>query len=242
MRVVDPTAAVTFLTRVPLGRLARHRREDLAASALFFPLVGAALWAAAFGVAQLFSDVRVSAAVAVAVLAALTGALHLDALADTADALGGSSKEARLKIMRDHTLGSFGVAALSLTLLLEAAAISALLAADQELTSFAAVGAASRAIAPPLAAALPYARVDEARTAPAAAFTLNGGIGALAVGAATCLVAGTTGLLLLAAALLAAAAVGTWSRLALGGVTGDSLGAAIQLAELSCLIVLATHA
>ena len=58
-----------------------------------------------------------AAALGLGVAALLTGALHLDALADTADALGGATRERRLEIMRDHAIGAFGAVALVVVLL-----------------------------------------------------------------------------------------------------------------------------
>src|SRR3954465_10897282 len=89
-------AAIAFLTRLPVGRLVDLDGDDVGRGAPLFPLVGAALGAAVAGLAILLNGplpALPSAAVAVAVGTLLTGALHLDALADTADALGGDSRE-----------------------------------------------------------------------------------------------------------------------------------------------------
>src|SRR3954471_24395642 len=98
-------AAVAFLTRLPVGRLVDVDADDVGRGAPLFPLVGGLLGAATGGVAVgLHGPLPplAAAAIAVAVGTLLTGALHLDALADTADALGGSSREQALEIMRDH--------------------------------------------------------------------------------------------------------------------------------------------
>jgi adenosylcobinamide-GDP ribazoletransferase len=239
-RVGEPVAAFAFLTRVPLGPLARHDRDSVGAAAPFFPVAGAAIVLGAGAVAQTtatFAPALLAAALAVSSLALVTGALHLDALADTADALGGWSREDRLRIMRDHPIGAYGATALFLTLLIEVAAFAALLEADASLAVFVAVGAASRAVAPPLAAILPYARLDEAATSVTSGFTSTRAGVALAVAAALAVVAGVDGLLVLASSLGVAAAVGLFCRRWLGGVTGDTLGAATQVAEVAGLIV-----
>src|SRR5437016_12666086 len=97
-------AAVAFLTRIPVGGGA----FDIGAGAPLFPLVGAAIGAAvggaAYGLARIAPPL-VAAGVALGFGALLTGALHLDGLADTADALGGRTPEAPLAIMRDHPIG-----------------------------------------------------------------------------------------------------------------------------------------
>ena len=86
---------------------------DVARGVVFFPLVGAGVGAVAGATAIVLHE-RLSsflaAGLAVAVALALTGALHIDALADTADALGASSRERALEIMRDSRIGSFGAA------------------------------------------------------------------------------------------------------------------------------------
>ena len=239
IRVAEPAAAVTFLTRLPLGRLASHEARAVAAAAPFFPITGAAVLLATAGVAHAaatFVTPLPAAALAVAFLAAVTGALHLDALADAADALGGSSRADRLRIMHDHAIGAFGATALCLTLLLETAAVAALLERHADVALFVAIGAASRGSAPLLAAILPYAR-DGSTSSPAPLFTLRRGAAALAVASVLSVVAGVAGLLVYAAALVVTAAVGESCRRGLGGVTGDTLGASIQLTELAGLTV-----
>src|SRR5215213_10242622 len=101
--------AVSFLTRVPVGRVVDVQAADVARAAVLFPLVGAGVGAlaglAAAGLEHQLPAV-VAASVAVAVAAILTGAMHLDALADTADALGAAGRDEALTIMRDSRIGS----------------------------------------------------------------------------------------------------------------------------------------
>jgi adenosylcobinamide-GDP ribazoletransferase len=238
---VVAVSAVSFLTQLPLGRFAIHDRDSVGAGAPLFPLVGAAISLGAGIVANAGADLLgeplLAASLTVAFLAVVTGALHLDALADTADALGGWSREDRLRIMRDHTIGSFGATALGLALVVEVAAIGALIEHDAGLALFAAVGAASRAVSPLLAAALPYARSAEAQTSVTAGFTPRRGVTAVAAAAVLCAIAGIAGLVVLASALLVAAAIGLFCHRWIGGVTGDTLGAATQLAEVAGFVV-----
>ena len=89
-------AAVTFLTRVPLGRFVATDAQDVARAAPLFPVVGAAVGAAGAGVALLLQpplSPLLAAAIAVAATVALTGAFHLDGLADALDATGGMTRE-----------------------------------------------------------------------------------------------------------------------------------------------------
>src|SRR6266536_628958 len=120
-------AAVSFLTRVPVGRVVSFDGADVASGAALFPVVGGLIGAAAGGVVvltHLALSPFLAAALGVAAATVLSGALHLDALADTADAIAGGSRERRLEIMRDSRIGSFGAAALALDLLVKVAAVA----------------------------------------------------------------------------------------------------------------------
>jgi adenosylcobinamide-GDP ribazoletransferase len=224
-------AAVAFLTRVPVGRLARLDVADVARAGLWFPLVGLGIGAAVGWTASLLDGSLgplLAAALAVALGAALTGALHLDALADTADALGGWSREQALEIMRDHRIGAYGATALGLDLLVKVAAVASL---TDRPALVAAAGAVSRAVPPALGAVLPYAR-GGASFADAPRWRA---LVAAALATAAALWLGAAWLLVPAAAGFVAAAV--VYRRWLGGVTGDALGAATELVETAALVV-----
>lgn len=235
--------AVSFLTRVPLGRSLDLRGEDVARGAVIFPLVGAAVGALCGGTALAVHHLLPSfaaASVAVTVAALATGGLHLDALADTFDAMGASSRARALEIMRDPRLGSFGAGALVFDSFLRVAAISALLDRGGAFRSLVAAGVLSRASSPALAAVLPSARAEGgvgsvlARVGiPTAAVAV---VGALA---ATVLLMGVDGVWLGVAAVATVAGLGLIYRRWLGGVTGDCLGAAIQLTETIVLVLAA---
>lgn len=232
-------AAFALLTRLPLGRAARHDAATVAAAVPFYPFVGAVLGAFAGALAELangFVPPLVAAALIVAALTALTGALHQDAVADTADALGGWSREDRLRIMRDHSIGAYGATALCFALVLEVAAVAALIDRDATVALFVAVTASSRAVAAPLAALLPYARLGERGTTVPDRITCGRAACGLALGGLLSSIAGVDGLLILAAALAVATGCGLFYRRWIGGVTGDALGAAIQLAQLAGLV------
>jgi len=113
--------ATQFLTRLPTPQIADFRPEDLSRSAIWFPfvglLVGAGVLAATWLGTQL--DPWLGALLGLLVWAWITGGLHLDGLADLADGLGAAHREpARLlAVMRDPHLGAFGVLALVLQLI-----------------------------------------------------------------------------------------------------------------------------
>jgi adenosylcobinamide-GDP ribazoletransferase len=234
-------AGVSFLTRVPIGRWVALDGEDVALAGPAFPLIGACIGAAVGALADALSGplpALLAAALALALGVLLTGALHIDALADSADALGAGSREWALEIMRDHAIGAYGAVAIVLDLLVRVAALSALAQAGRALPFAVAAGALSRSVPVPLAAALPYARPGEglarSLTRPAIARPLVAALFGLGAAALT---AGGDGLVLALCAALLALAFGLASRRWLGGVTGDVLGAAIETSEATLLVV-----
>ena len=231
-------AAVAFLTRVPVGRWIALDAADVARGGALFPLVGAGIGTVVGGSTQALSGpltAPLAAVIGLAAGAVLTGVLHLDALADSADAFGASTRERALEIMRDHAIGAYGAVALVLDLGAKTAAL-AVLAERHDALRFAVCAAAVARVAPVLlSSALPYARS-------------GGGTGnalrgtgwvraalAVAIGAAICILLHAP--LLLAVAFAVTVGVGLVARHALGGVTGDVLGAAAELCELAALVV-----
>src|SRR6266576_2315941 len=87
--------AVSFLTIMPVGRIAALDGRDVARGTLLFPLVGAGVCALTGGIALALHPwlpAFTAAGVAIAATVLFTGAMHVDALADTADAAGGKSR------------------------------------------------------------------------------------------------------------------------------------------------------
>jgi adenosylcobinamide-GDP ribazoletransferase len=237
MQAASLRAAVGFLTRIPVGRV---DATDVARGAFAFPLVGAGIGAVGAGVALLVQpplSPLVAASLAVTATTALTGALHLDALADTADAIGASARERALEIMRDSRIGSFGAAALGLDLLVRVTVIAQLLG-GAVLGPLIAAGALSRGASVALAAALPYVRPGEG--------VLNRKASSLAAAAVAIVIAAVAlqwdAVAVIAAVVLVTAVSGVLYRRWLGGVTGDALGAASELGELTALLVAAAIA
>jgi adenosylcobinamide-GDP ribazoletransferase len=239
-------AAVALLTRVPLPRRLALGAGDAARGAACFPLVGAAIGllagaAAAATAAATPSPLLAGAAGALAAILA-TGALHLDGLADAADALGGRTREDALRIMRDHAIGAYGAVALVVDLLLRAAALGALAGADAVAAIVAATvaGALSRA-AGAIRATRPYARTEATTLAGAFTRSTHRGPAAVALLLAAVAVAATgmTGVVQALAAGAVAAAVLRTAHRRVGGVTGDVLGAAIETSETAALVAAA---
>jgi adenosylcobinamide-GDP ribazoletransferase len=231
-------AAVSFLTRLPIGRWIAIDASDVARSAGWFPLVGLLIGVICAGAALVLRPhlpLMLVAAMVVALDALVTGALHFDGLADTADGFGGGkSREDVLRIMRDHAIGSYGGTALALLVTFKVAAYSALLAGDAWFAAIALTPAVGRWSILLLTTALPYARetasvVREMRTS-----ALVWGTVILAVALAASRLwrsAGAAG-----AAILVSVLFGFYCRRRIGGITGDTLGANVQLCECPALI------
>jgi cobalamin 5'-phosphate synthase/cobalamin synthase len=236
--------ALAFLTRLPVGRV-ECTAEDIGRSARWFPLVGALLGTVYAAVAILFSPLfppLVTAVLVVALDAVLTGAMHFDALADTADGFGaGRMRDDVLRIMRDHSIGSYGACALMLAIALKVAAIGALIgtpAAIPALLLAPAHGRWSAVFSSALAAYARPATDDTSKSVGSPARFI--GYGELVIATATLLPAALSfrpwrGA---AALLFGAVAVAGWTwhcRRKIGGVTGDTLGAGIGISE--CIVL-----
>lgn len=227
--------ALSLLTVIPVRTSAR----PLGDAAAWFPAVGALIGVAAGGVRigaeDLFDSPTVAAVLALLALVVLTGALHQDGLADCADAVGVRGGRARrLEVMRDSTIGTFGALALLFWGLLMVAALAAI-DRDDALTTLVVVAAGGRW------AALLHARI----TTPARDDGLGAGFAVTPVALAVATACAAAAALLdpgpafaaLGAAALTAAATAAWARRALGGRTGDTLGATIALAEVAGMLV-----
>jgi adenosylcobinamide-GDP ribazoletransferase len=231
-------AAIAFLTRVPAGRIASIDARDVARSAGWFPLVGAllgALYSLTGAVLKDHLPLGVVAVLLVILDAAATGALHFDALADTADGFGGGkTREDVLRIMRDHAIGSYGGVALVLLVVLKVAAYAALLDRSNWVTALILTPALGRWSMLLLTAALPYAR-------PSASVIDGMGKRSLLWGTAIVFVALAAARsvrvwIAMAAVLAVTAVFGLYCRRRISGITGDTLGANLQLCESAALL------
>lgn len=231
-------AALAFLTRVPIRR--SFEGVEVGRAALFFPLVGAGIGLLQLGALRLMKPHLPSLVVAVLVVALsawVTRGLHLDGLADFADGLGGgSTREDALRIMRDPAVGAFGVIALVLVLAVKIASVEALPSAEALVLA----PTLARWTAVAVGFFLPYARgsagLGAAMTGGAGRFELLG-LTVLAA-AISLLFPWSLAVLSWAAVLIVSLLVGAIARRRLGGMTGDVLGANVEIAE-SCALVAA---
>lgn len=235
--------AFAFLTRLPVARGTLFDGKTVARSARWFPLVGAvlgAIYAGGLWVLAPRLPAAVTAVLLVALDAALTGAIHLDGLADTADGFGGGRRrEDVLRIMRDHAIGSYGAVAVGLALAVKIAAIAALAANARGLTALALGPVLGRWTAVLLGATQPYARPveDQGTGSPTRWMGRTELTIATIITAAASIACGWRGA---AAGLVAGIAAWLWGQRCarrIGGVTGDTLGAAVVAAECLTLIV-----
>lgn len=235
--------ALQFLTRLPVRLAEPPQARELGHSVLCYPLVGLALGlllaAAAWGLGGI--PVTLGAALLLLFWVLLTGALHLDGLADSIDAwAGGRGERARtLELMKDPRSGPMGVTALVMLLLVKYAALTTVLGQGRD---------AVLVLAPLLGRALllllflttPYVRPGGLGALPAAHLPREMAVAILAVTAvAVAALAGADGWRALVAAMIVFVLARAAMRRCLGGTTGDTAGALVEISEASILIAVA---
>jgi len=232
---------LAFLTRMPLTP-SDPVVPSGPAIAVWFPIAGVVIGGLVGGVYWLAIQLLPSlpaAAIAIGLGVLITGAFHEDGLADTFDALGGDSdREAVFRIFKDPSLGTFGVAALSLSILLRVSSLSALDGTAGLFTLMAAHGlgrgiaAATMGFASPATAGLGGSFMSRVtRFHAVTAGTLGLAIGVLLLG--------PPGVIAYLMAAIAALIMVRWATQKVGGITGDVLGAIEQLGEISVLVAAA---
>lgn len=243
----DLKVAMAFCTRLPVGTNEALTGTDVARAFWAMPVAGiivGAIGGIVYAIAHwLRVPVLPAAALSLAATMVATGGLHEDGLADTADGLGGRTREETLAIMHDSRIGTFGTCALVLSLLIRAGAIASLAAPGLVAAAVIAAHAAGRACLPIALSLLPPARVDglsaEASRVSGETAAVAAAIGVLSVFFA----AGLTSTIIIAVLLLFA--IGTFAqycRRVLGGHTGDALGALEQIGEIIVLLSIAARA
>jgi adenosylcobinamide-GDP ribazoletransferase len=234
--------ATAFLTRVPVPLVAGA--VDVGRAARWFPLVGGAIGGAGALAAWGMRDViglppTLSATLLIGLGAWVTGAIHLDGLADMADGFGGGCTRADvLRIMRDPVIGSYGAVTLVVIVTLKVIALATLLERDAALPFLVAAPAMSRWTILALGTWVPYARAEgglgEAVTHVS---NVTGLLVATAITAAIAFaVLRTSAILPWALAILIVVILGRAAYRRIGGVTGDVFGACVELTETALLV------
>jgi len=234
--------ALQFLTSLPVRLDRMPEPQAVGRSLLYYPLVGLLLGAMLWLVGAVFENASAPllAALLLTGWVALTSGLHLDGLADSADAwLGGfGDRERTLTIMKDPRSGPIAVVVLVLLLLLKFVALWTLLAADQRLALLLAPLLGRSALLG-LFLTTPYVRPGGLGQVLAEQMPRNTSRIVLGGVVLVCLALGSSGWLALAATV----GVGWLSRRAMcrriGGTTGDTAGALLELVECAVLVVLA---
>jgi len=238
-----PRGLVTAFRTLSILPVPGGEDEAYGSSLFWFPVVGLVLSLLLLGLAGL-SVVLIgrdwpggTAFIVVAGGIVLTGALHMDGLADWADSLGCShDRERMLAVMKDSRTGVFGVLALVLTVTAKWLALTVLV--DQGLLLWlVAAYLVSRTVIVDLAVWLPYARPEGGTGSGVAgeARTVHRAVSMLICLAVLVFLFGLSGCLMLAAGLAAGRLFGLWCRSRIGGITGDLMGAASEIVETAML-------
>ena len=242
----DLRLATALLTRLPMPHPEGAMPTGLARAQRAFPLVGAMIGLVVglvdLSLLKIGIPALAAAALALGVSAALTGALHEDGLADVGDGFGGGrDRAAKLSIMRDSRLGSYGAMVLLVGFSAKLSALASLPAAAI-IPGLVVAHALGRAAIPALAASLPFARDDglgKSAGRPDAATAITAALIAIVI-ALLCLTA-KEALLAMAVTVAGAAAMAALAWRQIGGVTGDVFGAAEQVVETAVLLLLAAR-
>ncbi len=236
-------AALQFLTVIPVPASWGGGTRELERSVWFFPLVGLFLGAllAAFDsfLAMLLPSLPASAIIVLSSVV-LTGGFHIDGLADTADGFMSSRPRERiLEIMKDSRTGPMGVAAVVSVIVLKVSLLSAV-TGPLRFPSIVLMAVAGRSAMVMAMSLLPYARPEglasvfmQSRSVPLA------GWGVAFLFGACWILGGPAGMLAGFASLAVTILAGAYSRSKIGGVTGDTLGATCEVAELMPLFAFA---
>jgi len=240
--------ALQFLTRCPVRLTGGLEGKDLGRSLLYYPLVGLLIGGLLVACAWLLRGVAppLASALILAWWVIMTGALHLDGLADTVDAwAGGQGDPARtLAIMKDPRSGPLGVTALILVLILKFAGLVAILEA----------GLGPLLLLPPVLGRIalpllflttPYVRPGGLGATLARALPGRAAMGVVLVSyalvALIALIAKAAGWLALAAAWLSFIPLRQAMVKRIQGTTGDTAGALVEITEVAVLVTLAVQ-
>lgn len=234
--------AFSFLTILPI-RIEGADESDVAASMAWFPFVGWAMglmFAIEDGILALLFGPAIRSALVVLSMVILTGAVHLDGLADTADALG-AGRDRALEVLRDSRLGTFGTIAVFFALLLKVLALASLEGQARLATLVLALTVARWALV-----AVSY-RVDYLRPVGAGSSMLGRGdarnLSIASVFAILPLIPAYSHKAILAYvfAIATTFALRWFYRRWLGGVTGDLIGACGEIVEVLVMLTMAAR-
>jgi len=236
--------AMQFLTIIPLPFDTRCQKEDLGRATACFPLVGLTIGGLLVGLNWLIApwlNHSLTAALLITALAAITGALHLDGLADVCDGLAArGNRERFLAIMKDSNVGAVGAVGLVLGLLLKWQALQAVPTGIiwQALLLFPILGRFAQVLA---LGGAKHARQDGLGATIILGMNSRHLLIALFITVAACLVLlPVKGMIALSAVFAVTLIIKGYFQQRLGGLTGDIVGCISELTEIVALIVLAS--
>jgi adenosylcobinamide-GDP ribazoletransferase len=230
----SPLVALEFLTPLRLRRVQTWDDRTFGAALAWYPfvglLIGALLVALDRGLGQLLPAGPASALV-LAALALFSGGLHLDGVADTADGMAlQGDRAARLGVMAEGNTGPAGVMALVLVLLIQWAGLSALEDPVRSPAILLAPALARWGVVPVVVLFRPARPRGLGHALHQGAWPLAAPIATMTAGFAAVVLFGLGGVVLIAMAALLALIVAWSASRMLGGVTGDTYGACIEVA------------
>lgn len=233
--------AVQFLTCLPIKFADPPADHEVSRSLVYYPLVGMLIGVLLLVVFWMVNDLPnlIAAVILLAVWIVLTGGLHLDGLADSADAwVGGlGDKEKTLAIMKDPRCGSAAVVAIVLVLIIKLAALHTILAVQTWQILFLAP-ILGRAVIPLLFHTTPYVRQQGLGSMLAKQVSFWPGVVALVTVIVMSAVCGVIVVWALISSLLVFAIIRTMMMKRIGGCTGDTAGALVELVEVTVLLTL----
>ncbi len=234
--------AMQFLTIIPLPFKFEWRKNDLGRSIALFPLAGVTIGGLLAGLNWLITPLLsrpLADAVLITALAAMTGALHLDGLADVCDGIAArGGRERFLTVMKDSNVGAIGAVGLVLGLLLKWQAMVALPAELkwQGLLLFCTISRFSQVQTIVFGKKARQDGLGSSMIEGAGSISL---LIAVAITATICwLLLGTKGIILLVAAMLLSSLVRIWFTAKIGGISGDVIGCINELVEIKTLILI----
>ncbi|WP_070967853.1 adenosylcobinamide-GDP ribazoletransferase [Vibrio sonorensis] len=236
--------ALGFFSRLPVPKDLPYSEQRMNQAGRYFALVGALLGvccAAVYSVAAWLFPVEIAVFITMVFSLLLTGAFHEDGLTDMADGIGGGmTREKRLNIMKDSRIGTYGASALIMILLGKYVSLVEIANIGELSIVLIAVYAVSRAVAATLIYDMPYVTdLDNSKSKPLAQrqskkelalLILTGLIAASLLGFQIFIALAFT-------SILFRVAFCWWLKRRIGGFTGDCLGAAQQIMEVLCYLV-----
>ena len=239
--------AGVFLTRLPFRIASPVKVSDLGSAVHMFPVIGliaGSLGAAAFWIAaQIGLNSIASGGIGLAAVIWITGALHEDGLADFFDGIGAWDRDRRLQIMRDSSIGAFGVLALIFAIVVKVSILADLHTNGVAFSALIAAVAISRGMMPLLMYFMKPARADGLGSEAGRPSGEAAGMAVIISGLISVIIFdGWLSILILFSAAIAVIGLGLLAQRRLGGYTGDVLGAAQQFAEIAVLVVAGAYA